>query len=93
MTMETMTTISTPSTSTPHPGPLERFHLGNIHVTVWENTDPKGETYLKVQIERRYQDKNGDWQSINSFRTNEIPVVQELTRQAYDYVHARLEAA
>ena len=80
-----MTTTSTPTTHNPgeNKGPIDRFHLGTVHVTIWENTDPKGQVYHTVRVERRYQDDKGDWHPTSTFRPNEVPVAMSLLEQAH----------
>lgn len=57
--------------------PLKKFRAGQISAAVWENqTNIGGKpvTLLKATVERRYKDKDGNWQSSNSFGRNEIPL-------------------
>lgn len=66
--------------------PLKKYRCGGITGALWENqanVNGKDVTMLKVSVERRYKDKNGTWQSSNSFGRNEIPLVIHLLNKAY----------
>ena len=78
--------------STPFGGnvPEKKFKAGSIHVTVWNNKTQKqnGEEgeYQTISIERSYLDKDGKWQTSNSFRTNDIPKAIVVLQNAYEYI-------
>ena len=56
----------------PSQGPEKEFRAGLVRATVWRNTRKNGAGQefeaLSVRVERRYQDKDGNWQSTSSFR-------------------------
>ena len=70
--------------------PEKKFRAGAISVTVWNNEGRSKEgmpiTYRTVRVERRYKDKNGDWQSANSLRLNDIPKAVVALCSAYGYL-------
>ncbi len=73
--------------------PEKRFSTGVINATVWKNTTTKktGETaeYNTVSLQRRYQDKDGKWQSTNSLRTSDLPKAVLVLNKAYEHIVLR----
>ena len=69
--------------------PEKKFRAGAISATVWLNRGQKAtgeETeYRTVSLERSYTDKEGNWQSTNSFRVNDLPKVALLAQKAYEF--------
>lgn len=69
--------------------PLAKFRAGAIAATVWQNS-AKGATgevkYLCITLDRRYQDKNGQWQSTSAFRTNDLPRAGLVLQKAYEHI-------
>ena len=41
---------------------------------------------LKATVERRYKDKNNQWQSSNSFGRNDIPLVKYCLDRAFEAI-------
>jgi len=57
--------------------PVAKFRAGQINSALWENpveVNGKTVTMLKATVQRRYKDKDGNWQSSGSFGRNEIPL-------------------
>ena len=57
--------------------PLKKYRAGQVSAAVWENeanVNGRQVTLRKVTVERRYKDKDGNWQSSGSFGRNEIPL-------------------
>ncbi len=65
--------------------PLATFRHRTISASVFENQGQKGR-YLSVSVQKRYKADKGDWQTTNSFQRDELPVLQELVRQAYAFI-------
>ena len=70
--------------------PEKKFRAGAVTVTVWNNVS-KGKLgepieYKTVSLERRYKDRNGEWQSANSLRVNDIPKAIAALCSAYSYL-------
>ena len=70
--------------------PEKKFRAGAISATIWNNstTDKFGNpvSYKTVSFDRRYKDKDGNWQSSNSLRVNDIPKAQLVLGEAYKYL-------
>jgi hypothetical protein len=65
--------------------PLAKFKAGQVSSAVWENqimSQGKVLKILKATIQRRYKDKNGQWQSTTSFNRNEISLAVHCLQQA-----------
>ena len=69
--------------------PEKKFSTGVITATIWQNQGKSrnGETiaYRTVSLQRRYKDKNGVWQTANSFRVNDLPKASLVLQKAYEY--------
>jgi Zn/Cd-binding protein ZinT len=68
--------------------PVWKEKMGSISAAAWNNTrkSANGGTYEQttVQIERRYQDSKGDWQSSSSYSLAELHALHHLTRRLID---------
>ena len=78
------------STQTNGNMPEKKFRAGAISATVWQN---KGQSkngdaveYKTISIERGYKDKEGNWQSTNSLRINDLPRATVVLQKAYEYL-------
>ena len=76
--------------------PEKRFSTGGIVATVWKNqrqqSDGKSFDYNTVNLQRRYADKQGKWQSTSSLRINDLPKAALLLEEAYKFLIMRSEA-
>ena len=70
--------------------PEKKFSTGAISATVWKNTrqDKDGKDFetKTVNLQRRYTDTKGDWQSTNSLRLNDLPKARLVLDEAYRYL-------
>jgi len=69
--------------------PIARFRVGQMVSAVWKNNaEVKGRTVtiLKASVQRRYKDKDGNWQSSGSFSRNEIPLAIYCLQRAFDKI-------
>ena len=70
-------------------GPFKKFRAGQITCALWENeanVNGRSVRMLKATVERRYKDKNDQWQSSNSFGRNEIPLVKYCLDRAFEAI-------
>ena len=77
--------------------PVKKIRAGQVSAALWENEiEVNGQkmTVLKATLDRRYRDKDGKWQSSQSFSRNEIPVAIYCLIRAFDAMvdKERLEA-
>lgn len=70
--------------------PEKKFRAGAISATVWLNkgqkVNGKEMEYRTISLERCYTDKEGKWQSTNSFRINDLPKAGIVLQKAYEFV-------
>ena len=70
--------------------PEKKFSTGALSATVWENQgkskDGEDVSFRTVTFQRRYKDKNGEWQSTNSLRLNDLPKASLVLQKAYEYL-------
>lgn len=69
--------------------PIYKQSAGLIDLAIWQNTveTPRGKaTVLKAQVERRFKSASGEYRSTTSFSVTDLPKVQYLLTQAYDYI-------
>lgn len=70
--------------------PEKKFTAGAISATIWKNTgkDRFGNdvTFRTVTFDRRYKDRQGNWQSSNSLRVNDLPKGMVVLEEAYKYL-------
>ena len=70
--------------------PEKRFGAGAISASVWvnEGTSKTGETieFRTVSLQRRYKDKNDEWQTTSTMRINDLPKVSLVAEKAYEYL-------
>tara|TARA_Y100000310_G_C20454192_1_gene702237 strand:- start:96 stop:377 length:282 start_codon:yes stop_codon:yes gene_type:complete len=70
--------------------PEKKFSTGGLTATIWENQGKNKEgldvSYKTVSFQRRYMDKNGEWQSTSTLRINDIPKASLVLQKAYEYI-------
>jgi hypothetical protein len=73
--------------------PIRKFTAGTVTCSLWENMitiEGESRAMLKATLERRYKDRNGEWNSSNSYSRNEIPLAIYALQKAFE---AMLEEA
>ena len=69
--------------------PVAKFKAGQVSSALWENQiQVKGQTIniLKASVQRRYKDKDGNWQSSGSFSRNEIPLAIYCLQKCFEKI-------
>ena len=71
--------------------PEKKYVAGAISATIWKNQATSKRTgepveYRTIQLDRRYTDKEGKWQSSNSLRINDIQKARTVLQKAYEYI-------
>jgi len=65
------------------------FRHGPCSASVFENEYNRGEetfTTRNVSFQRRYQDKEGNWQTTSSLKVNDIPKAVLVLNKAYEFL-------
>ena len=69
--------------------PIAKFRAGQVAAAIWANdVEVKGRTVtiLKATVQRRYKDKEGNWQSSGSFSRNEIPLAIHCLQKSFEKI-------
>jgi len=70
--------------------PEKKFSTGAISATVWKNSrvgkDGKSFETRTVNLQRRYSDRAGQWQSTNTLRLTDLPKATLVLEEAYKYL-------
>ena len=70
--------------------PEKKFSTGAVSATIWKNfrTGKDGNVFetVTVNLQRRYADKTGQWQTTNALRVNDLPKAALVLEEAYKYV-------
>ena len=69
--------------------PTHKIAVGATTVAIWKNViqTPDGERNMeRVTIDRRYKDKDGQWQSTSSFNTSDLPRLILALQEAYKWL-------
>jgi hypothetical protein len=69
--------------------PVAKFKAGQVSSAVWKNEiQVKGVPVeiLKATVQRRYKDRDGNWQSSGSFSRNEIPLAIHCLQKAFEKI-------
>jgi len=65
------------------------FRHGSCSASVFENEYERGDRKFAVRtvaFQRRYQDKDGNWQSTNSLKVNDIPKAVLVLQRCYEFL-------
>ena len=69
--------------------PDQVLRIGPIRLAVWHNQtqqDGRNVTQHSIRITRRYKDKNGTWQTTESFFAEDLPKISILAQKAYEQI-------
>ena len=73
--------------------PVKKVRAGAISVSIFENTgkgrNGEARTFSSVVLQKRYKDKQGDWQTSGSLNVNDLPKAAMLLNKAYEYLVVR----
>lgn len=71
------------------PQPEITFRHGPCSASVFENEYERGDekfTVRTVSFQRRYLDRDGNWQTTNSLKVNDIPKACLVLNKAYEFL-------
>ena len=73
--------------------PEKKFSTGSVSATVWQNKGKSktGEevSFKTVSFQRRYTDKEGNWKTTSTLRTNDLPKAALVLSKAYEHLVLR----
>ena len=69
------------SAETAHRKPVEKFHDGPVHVSIWENAGPNG-AFRTVSFQLRYRDQQQEWQTGTSYSASDLKHLEDAAREA-----------
>ena len=73
--------------------PEQVIRVGSVQASIFKNQRETDEGQVRegysVNLHRRYQDKEGQWQSTSAFRLSELPQAELAIRLATAYVAER----
>jgi hypothetical protein len=61
--------------------PVDKFHDGSVHVSIWENASPKG-AFRTASFELRYRDKEQHWQTGHSYSVSDLKHLEAAAKEA-----------
>ena len=72
--------------------PEATFRLGNVSATTWCNeskTENGSREFRSVNLEQRYRDSEGNWQSSSSFTLDQLLRLQVCISKAIDHISSK----
>jgi len=66
--------------------PVDKFHDGPVHVSIWENAGAKG-AFRTASFQLRYRDQQNEWQTGYSYSASDLQHLENAAREA----RARIE--
>lgn len=72
--------------------PEKKFKSGAVCATIWPNKMTKNNKEIEfktVALDRNYKDREGNWKSTSTLRTNDIADAELVLRKAYEYIKLR----
>lgn len=67
--------------------PIDHIRLGTIQAAIWKNATDDDRPYYSISFEKRYTDRDGNWQSATSFLRDELLVLAKAAEMAFARVH------
>ena len=74
--------------------PEKVFQYGAVRASVFMNevsSDGRSFEVPKVCVQKRYKDKQGEWQSSSSFDLNDLPKLATAAQKAYEYLTEKVK--
>lgn len=61
--------------------PVDKFQEGPFKVSIWQNPSSKGD-FRTATMERRYKDKEGQFQTSHSYNASDLEHMEKAAREA-----------
>jgi hypothetical protein len=65
--------------------PTHEVKLGRIRAAIWANQTEDADVWFNVTVSRLFKD-DGQWRDAQSFRRDDLPIVQKALGMAYDWI-------
>ena len=72
--------------------PVKTFRVGTIEAAIWKSeSQHDGRTVVRhtTRIQKRYQDKENNWQTTSYFFPEDLPKLNLVAEKAYEFVSLR----
>ena len=70
--------------------PVKTIRAGAVSASIWENADPQPDGTVRmrysVTTQKRYCDKNGNFQNSDSYFPNDLPKLQLVIQKAFEFI-------
>lgn len=90
MTQDIDDAIAEASVTAEKKQPVKKMHHKGVCFSIFTHTIARDDgtevTLHNTAIERRYKDKNGDFQSSHSYSEDQLAVLADLVRESRDYI-------
>lgn len=63
-----------------------------ITAAIWRNESREGKVWYSANIERRYKDDQGNWQSTGSFSADDLLLLQKVAGLAHTSIYKLMNA-
>ena len=67
--------------------PIDKFHDGPVHVSIWENAGPKG-AFRTASFQLRYRDKQEQWQTGHSYSASDLGHLEKAAKEARERINS-----
>ena len=67
--------------------PVERFHEGSVHVSIWENEGVNG-AFRTASFQLRYRDGNNEWRTGTSYGVSDLSNLEKAAKEARERIGA-----
>ena len=79
------------STTSTGQKPVDKFHDGPVHVSIWENLGAKG-AFRTASFELRYKDDQQQWQTGRSYTASTLKHLETAAREARSRIESWQQA-
>lgn len=72
--------------------PVEKFHDGPVHVSIWQNDGVKG-AFRTATFQLRYKDANEEWQTGTSYGVSDLKHLESAAKEARERIEGWQKAS
>jgi hypothetical protein len=71
--------------------PVDKFHDGSIHVSIWENEGVSG-AFRTASFQLRYKDQQNEWQTGTSYAVGDLKHMEKAAAEARSRIESWQQA-